>query len=247
MLAEFKMKLDTDQELSVQKSSLFHGALMELLTPEYTDYLHESRLHPYAQHLERKDGEWYWVVSTLNTEAKEQIIDHTLAELQKVKIDKIQAEVTIAETECRTLAYKDLARQFYMTDSSRYINLHFCTPVSFKQKGRYLIYPDIRCIYQSLMSKYDAATSPGSMLDEETLEQLCEDTKIIQYDLKSTSFALEGVRIPSFIGRMKIKLDGTQTLANFANMLFEFGTFSGVGVKNSLGMGAFHILEGRKE
>ena len=63
------------------------------------------------------------------------------------------------------------------------------------------------------------------MLDEETLEQLCANAQIVRYDLKSVSFSLEGVRIPSFIGKITIRMNGTKTMAGFANMLIEFGTF----------------------
>ena len=43
-------------------------------------------------------------------------------------------------------------------------------------------------------------------------------------------------------------MHGTSTMVNFANMLFRFGTYSGIGIKTSLGMGSFKILkdEGRK-
>jgi len=71
---------------------------------------------------------------------------------------------------------------------------------------------------------------------------------VIRYDLKSVSFSLEGVKIPSFIGKITIKLHGTDTMANFVNMLFEFGEYSGVGIKTSLGMGYMKIINegGRK-
>ena len=104
-----------------------------------------------------------------------------------------------------------------------------------------MFYPDIHCIFQSLMAKYDAAVKENQMLDDEALEQLCQNAKIIRYDLKSVNFALEGVKIPSFIGKITIKMRGTQTMANFANLLIKFGTFSGVGIKTSLGMGSYKI------
>lgn len=55
------------------------------------------------------------------------------------------------------------------------------------------------------MNKYDAAVSDEVMADEDTLEQLCENARITGYDLKSVNFSLEGVRIPSFIGKLTIK------------------------------------------
>lgn len=100
----------------------------------------------------------------------------------------------------------------------------------------------------SLMNKYDSATAENTMHDEDTLEQICEHAQVIRYDLKSVSFSLEGVKIPSFIGKITIKLHGTDTMANFVNMLFEFGEYSGVGIKTSLGMGYMKIINegGRK-
>ena len=85
-------------------------------------------------------------------------------------------------------------------------------------------------------------------MELDTLEQICEHAQVIRYDLKSVSFSLEGVKIPSFIGKITIKLHGTDTMANFVNMLFEFGEYSGVGIKTSLGMGYMKIINegGRK-
>ena len=93
----------------------------------------------------------------------------------------------------------------------------------------------------------DAVMKDESMIDEETLEQLCENSRVICYDLKSVPFHLEGIKIPAFIGKITIKLTGTQTLANFAHLLLQFGTYSGIGIKTAIGMGAVKILdEGRR-
>ena len=64
------------------------------------------------------------------------------------------------------------------------------TPTSFKQRGLYLIYPDLRCLYQSLMRKYGMARQE-EMDSEETLEQLVNKSTVIQYNLKSCYFYLE--------------------------------------------------------
>lgn len=34
-------------------------------------------------------------------------------------------------------------------------------------------------------------------------------------------------------------------MANFAKMLFQFGTYAGIGIKTSLGMGAIQLIEER--
>ncbi len=242
MLTKIELKIKSIEEIVFQMSSLFHGALMELLPEDYADYLHVSQLHPYTQHLEFREGAWYWVVCCLDREAAQIIIHDTLMRLDSIFIRNRNITVEIVEKNYSELTYKSLMDSFYDTECSRYINIHFISPTAFKRDGRYVFYPDIRCIFQSLMNKYDAAVRDEGMVDEDTLEQLCENAQIAAYDLKSVNFSLEGVRIPSFIGKLTIKMNGTSTMANFANMLFRFGTYSGVGIKTALGMGSFKIL-----
>ena len=243
MLARIEMKLRCQDNLSYQMSSLFHGVLMERLSEEYGAYLHESRLHPYAQHLECRDREWYWIVNALNKEAVRNIIYEGLLPVDSITVKRRELELSLDRKKVDECTYRELTDQFYFLESRRYIEVHFITPTAFKQQGRYVFYPDLRCIYQSLMNKYDAAVKEESMCDEETLKELCRNSEIKHYDLKSTQFYLEGVRIPSFIGKITIRIGGTQTMTNFANLLFQFGTYSGVGIKTSLGMGAIKLLE----
>lgn len=244
MLAKLKMKLNCKGELAYQMSSLFHGALMELLLGDYAEKLHLSRLHPYAQHLEYQEGDWYWVVCCLNREAAQKIIHDTLWNLTCIHIKKREMEINIVSKSYEELAYRELLNRFYEQDRERYIQIHFVSPTAFKQRGEYVFYPELRCIFQSLMNKYDAAVSEETMRDEDTLKQLCENAKIIRYDLRSVAFSLEGIKVPAFIGKITIKMSGTQTMTNFANMLFQFGAYSGVGIKTALGMGCIQIIKG---
>ncbi len=243
MLARLEMGLQDSGSLTYPMSSLFHGVLMGQIPQEYASHLHDSRLHPYTQHLERRGQGWYWIVNTLNQEAVAKILYHGLVPMREIYLQKHGLRISICSKELEECSFEKLAGYFYQMRGGRYIQLHFITPTAFKQQGKYLFYPDIRCIYQSLMNKYDAAAKDEAMCDEETLEELCKNTKIKHYDLKSTWFHLEGVRIPSFIGKVTFKLGGTQTMVSFANMLFRFGLFSGVGIKTALGMGAFRIME----
>ena len=68
-------------------------------------------------------------------------------------------------------------------------------------------------------------------------------TSIQQYQLRSTAFSLEGVKIPAYLGTIALRVRGTNTMADFANLLLQFGEYSGVGIKTSLGMGAYKRKE----
>lgn len=242
MLSRLDMTLSGAEQLNYQMASLFHGALMEMLPEAYVAELHESMLHPYTQHLEMRDHQWHWVVTTLNDQAKDLIIDQTLAQKNQVDIKKHELVVGIAEKKMSELTDKELSSQFYQEDAPRTISLQFLTPTAFKIDGRYVFYPDIRSIYLSLMNKYDAASKAGSMKDEDALELLCRNTSLFRYDLRSTLFSMEGVKIPSFVGKITFRMHGAQTMTNLAQMLFRFGEYSGIGIKTALGMGAVKML-----
>jgi len=242
MPSRLDMTLSGAEQLNYQMASLFHGALMEMLPEAYVAELHESMLHPYTQHLEMRNHQWHWVVTTLNDRAKDLIIDQTLAQKKQVDIKKHELVVRIAEKNMSELTDKELSSQFYQEDAPRTISLQFLTPTAFKIDGRYVFYPDIRSIYLSLMNKYDAASKAGSMKDEDALELLCRNTSLFRYDLRSTLFSMEGVKIPSFVGKITFRMHGAQTMTNLAQMLFRFGEYSGIGIKTALGMGAVKML-----
>ena len=136
--------------------------------------------------------------------------------------------------------------EFYNVKGDKYYNIQFITPTSFKSNGRYMIFPDLRLMYKSLMKKYSASSTDMDMYDEDTLEQLIESSEITRYRLQSTVFPLEGVVIPSYKGSLSIRLHGNDTISRYARLLFSFGEYSGIGIKSSIGMGALKLLNDLK-
>ena len=242
MLAKLEMRLDKRRELSSQMASSFHGALMELLPEDYAAALHQARRHAYAQHIERRGEDWYWIVAALNGDTTQKMLKETLMNLSSFTLKKHQLTLQVLEKNYQELTDLELSHAFYQETAERYITVQFMTPTSFKKNGRYINYPDIRTIFSNLMNRYDAANAEESMQDEDTLDQLAEKAVLSRYELRSTVFSLEGVRIPAFLGKMTLRMDGTQTMTNFANMLFRFGTYSGIGIKTALGMGAIRLI-----
>lgn len=240
-LTKYEYTLETSAPIRSQMSSLFHGVLIESIPSGYADYVHYSQLHPYTQHIEINKECVKWVVTCLNDQAREYIIKEGIDSLNEFDLKRQSIHVRIIGKKETKLSEQELTYQFYNEQASNIVKIKFVTPTAFKQAGRYLYLPDIRCIYQSLMNKYDVSAESNVMMDEEVLNQLTEDTFMIGYRLQSVSFQLEGVRIPSFIGEVRWKIKGPQTMVNYANMLLRFGTFSGVGIKTSLGMGAIEI------
>ncbi len=244
MLAELRMNLDVDKpEFGCYQSSNMQGILMEQIDAGYAARLHEHGLKPYSQYL-LIGKEKEWIVKTCTEEAYEEVI-LPLASQQFTQfvIEKKNISIKIKEKQIKTVDKNDLLNEFYSVGGSRYLNLEFLTPASFKSHGRYVIMPDTRYIYQSLMNKYSVSSDGMDMYDEEALEQLADSSSIIQYRLRSTFFSAEGVKIPSFKGEVCIKVSGTDTMARYARLLARFGEYSGVGIKTAMGMGALRLGE----
>ena len=72
---------------------------------------------------------------------------------------------------------------------------------------------------------------------KDILETFEKHVEISMYKLRSTSFHLDGTKVPAFIGDVTIVVKGPVQLVNLANMLLTFGTYSGVGIKTGIGMG----------
>ncbi len=247
MLAELRMEIeDSTGELGYFKSSNLQGIIMETINPEYAEQLHIQGRSPYSQHLEViKEGnirKTVWVISTLTSDAYENIILPLLKpDFSKITFKKSSETYKISNKQVSTKDKKELLERFNNVKGEQFLNLEFITPTSFKSNGKYVIYPDIRLLFTSLMNKYDVSSEDMHMYDEDTLEQIINDCCLVRYDLKSTFFPLEGIRVPGFKGKIGIKITGTDTIKRYARFLSEFGEYSGVGIKCGMGMGALRI------
>lgn len=247
MLAELKIKLEGDsKELNCYHSSNLQGVLMEHIKSEYASLLHHQKINPYSQFLNYDKG-YCWIIHTMTEEAYKEIILPILSpDFTSFDIKKKDIHVEIKDKELKILPKRSLLEEFYSSDSREpFYTFEFRTPTAFKQNGRYVNYPDIRLLFQSLMNKY-SINSDMDMFDNETLEQLTKCISLSRYHLHSTFFPLEGIKIPAFMGHMTIHIHGSKTMENYVKLLLRFGEYSGIGIKTAMGMGAIRIKEKEK-
>lgn len=245
VLTELRIKLESENSnIGYYQSSNLQGILMEQIDEDYAEAMHRQGLKPYSQYVLNKGGT-EWVIHTYTEEAYEKIILPLMRDdFTNAVIEKKEISFRLAQKQLHTRPMKELLEEFYSVNGGRYFNIDFLTPASFKSGGRYVIMPEMRYIYQSLMNKYSAVSREMEMYDEETLEQLSENSEIVRYRLQSSFFPLEGVRVPAFIGSIGVKIRGSDTMARYARLLFRFGEYSGIGIKTAIGMGAVRIREG---
>ena len=247
MLAKLRLKLKSKSRITRDMSSLFHGAVLEMLDTEYVHKLHCSSVNPYSMYLSFEEEEVYLNLMTLTKDAYDRIIFNRLDRLDGFDLRHNGIHIEVEEHMLESQGRKTLLKDFYKECLSSQITVEFCTPTAFKQRGKYLFLPDIRCIYQSLLNKYEETDEDFAFKDEDTLFHLTEHTHIKGYRLKSVPFPLEGINIPGFVGELRLSLSAPKPLINLANILFEFGTYSGIGIKTSMGMGGIRLHKGGKK
>lgn len=244
MLIRMKYHLRPERPLSCRNASLFQGMLMQRIDPQYGEILHRSELKPYSQYLDCQKDQAIWVLQTLTDIAENQIINtpHFLAG-KSICLERLGLSAKITGIDRETLTQEELLEQTFFTKCPRTVKVQFITPTAFKVQGRYQNYPTIQHIFGSLIQKYNAVHTTTEIAGENLLEDLQRFTSVIGYNLRNTTFPVEGITIPSFVGTLLLKISGPQQMVNLVHLLLYFGTYSGIGIKTAMGMGALRIIE----
>lgn len=250
MLSKIILELNTQEKIDYRKSSIFQSVLLNETSKEYAAKMHEMNLRPYSQYVyyDAKAQKTYWNIQTSSDEAYENLIVPIQNEaFTDFTMEHNNLSVHIVDKRLETVPLETMFKDFYTKSSENTIRIKFLTPTAFKQNGRYIFYPDLRLIYQSLMKKCSAVSDKIDFMDDDTLEQLIQYSEIVRYALRSTNFPMSSVNIPSFIGDIQIRIHGPALLSNFIYLLMKMGEYLGVGIKSAMGMGAIQIINRRDE
>ena len=236
------------EELTYNRSSLLHGVIMERIPGVYAEEMHREGMKPFCQNLQKAGDQTVWQVNALTSSAYENIIMPLLSDdfcSFELKHNGLTCEISGKQLITDTTEH--LIEEYYLGECDRSVSILFQTPTAFRQQGQYVFYPDLRLIYSSLMNRFDQFEENQGMRSEETLEQLVGYSRITGYHLRSHLFSLEGIRIPSFTGRINLRIGGPAQLVNLVHLLLHYGEYSGVGIKTAIGMGRMQIAERRRE
>lgn len=233
LIIEFTV--DKSQKIDYNIGSVLQGIMMTFLDRDYGDILHKQSLRPYSQYFEIKNNKYYWIINTLTEESKIGIIDKILESNRrsldltyrksKLNIEKIKLDQCMI---LDNIAKKDIV-------------VNFKTPTSFKKTtGGYEIFPSVKHIFNSIINKYK--NFYGDNLDENLLEKIIQNVEITGYNLKTSHFGVKGNYVPGFMGTINLKIKGNLIFKNDVMRLLQFAQYSGVGLKATMGMGAFEII-----
>ena len=225
-------------------ASLMQGVLMEQVETDFARSLHENRIHPYSQYVLATGNDITWTVNALSDEGKCQLIDPLMENLKEtIFLSHREETLQILEKSLVRADYEELIEKYYFGNCRRDLHISFLTPTSFKQNGKYCIFPTARLFFQSLMLRYDAGSKDSRIYSEEMVNEFEQYAEITDYRLRSVKYSMEGVRIPSFIGDCTFLIRGPQQLVNVAHLLAQAGCYTGVGIKTGMGMGAMSVRE----
>lgn len=214
-----------------------HGLIMEKISHDYAEKMHESTFRPFSQAVRYENDQNNWTISTLNKEAFNQIIPF-IQSIKSAFIDQKNDTVTFGSPLIKETSYDAMFLKNYInTETNRIIKLQFLTPVSFKHQGTYINMPTPKLILSGIAKKYDLYCDRHETLSDELFDQFEKHVFISSYNLRSSSFSLEGIKIPSFIGTVTLFVTSNPTFCNYINMLCDYAEYCGVGIKTALGMG----------
>lgn len=241
---EIALQFPADVRSNQSMGSVMHGAMMELIGSDTSQWLHNmNSLRPFSQCLyyDKERGTPVWRINSLTKEAGERIIEPISSFVGKELFLKSKSyPVKIGEILSDTRSgYQQLADDIFLTDDVPSVaRLKFLTTVSFKRDNRYVILPELYLIYQSLLSKWNTF-SDGNIMESENLDkEFAATSSIIRYNLQSRIFSLEKTKINGFSGELRIKLGGNEMMKRMAGLLLNYSSFAAIGIKNALGMGS---------
>ena len=212
-----------------------YAFLLEQANPQDAAWLHEDGSRSISQYLlfDKEKSCYIWTVNISSEEVYE-LLSPILDNLSEIIIEN--QTFSIADKAHCVISAEALIAKGRQSTQNR-CTLSFRTPTSFKQSGRYAIFPQEKLILQSLITRWNEAFPEFPLDGEDAFQALLAGIHIVDYQLKSTRFFLKGVKIPSFVGFCVIEAKLALPLLELWTTLAAFADYSGIGIKTGLGMG----------
>ena len=238
MAQRFYFDLRYQGQLFGNPGYAFYGMLMEHLPPELGEELHQQDRFLLRQSVRywQREGRASWTVDLFDPRL-EPILTALAAE-PSLTVQKLTFQVqatTYAPLPQPAELFSLAAERFGEADRCR---IELLTPCTFRQQGRYVIFPTVELMVQSLAARWDLLHPDTPIRDPDAGRELCRGLAIEDYRLHTTRGQLKGVRIPAFCGSVILRQRLPAPLRQLWQVLLLSGEQTGMGAKTALGMGA---------
>ncbi|MBS4728524.1 CRISPR-associated endoribonuclease Cas6 [Mycobacterium sp. SM1] len=219
-----------------------HGVLMDAISGDYAETLHNCKVNPYSQcALGRSSTVLDWHVRTLTSEAGTHIVEPLVRDsFSGFRLRSVGLSITVTRRTVEKVPLSELSRAFYAPPETNRFRVSFLTPTAFKQAGEYVFWPDPRLVFQSLAQKYCAIVDDDEP-EEGLIDEFGRAIRLTSYRVMSQQFIIGAARVPGFTGYATFTIKGADCFTSYVAVLLRFGEFSGCGIKSSLGMGAMQV------
>lgn len=238
MLTRYELTLESSRAVQPESEWAYplYAALLEQLPETVAESQHIGDRTPISQFLRcDPDGTMRWHVSLLGT-AAEDVIAPVLETNKVYHLRKLNTVLQVTDRRKVTISsVEDLLTEPHKQKRK----LRFCTPTAFKSRGEYELLPTPERMLQNLVRQWNVCVPECSIEDEdnEGIFMLTRDLRYCGLELKDRTYRLKGHPIPGIMGTLTLDNRYQGFLAQLVNGLLTFATFSGVGIKTTLGMG----------
>ncbi len=246
-----KITLKTPNNIILNQSigSVMQGVLMDCINSDYASFLHQQSLHPYSQYcyFDKTNHLLHWTICALNTQA----INEILLPLSEIKTaiflrkKRIYLNIINKNYDFND-SYENLAETYFQSKNDcTDISYQFITSTGFKNNNSYVIFPTPQLIFNSLLRKWNTFAGKEILTQRGLSYDLAMQVYVKNYSLALVPFHLEGKAIPAFKGKYDLGISQKTMAKNIIYLLSKYASYSGIGIKTSIGMGAtrtnFHI------
>ncbi|MDO5562316.1 MAG: CRISPR system precrRNA processing endoribonuclease RAMP protein Cas6 [Synergistaceae bacterium] len=234
--------------LSANDAYLLYGALMEKVGTDTAERLHSQETAVVSQYLiPLCDGQKVkWAVNLL---CKEQFPEIAVVMEDSNSFNITSKGCSLKVEERGSIVVNNIGELMDIPgedqDCSRF-HLRFVSPTSFHVNGEYQFFPTVRHILGSLSQRWSSAFPQNAIDDDDAFAALEKGVRITGYNLKSVYYPLKGNSIAAFTGSVTISARLAPPMLQLLRGMLSFASFSGVGIKTTLGMGGVAVKESPK-
>lgn len=245
MITQLKYQIEVPENLYLDSSwgYWFYAALMERIPDEMAEMFHLPDRTPINQYLSISSREKtaYWIVNILGDEAEQSLLSW-MESIRELELRECAHPFKLVLNGKRSFAD---ANAFWnhaveMPDAMVH-RLSIMTPTAFRSNHRYVIFPDIRLILQSLILRWNSIVPALEICDEDVIRMMETQIWMRDYRLQTQRFELKGQKIPGFCGTIWLQNRLPAPLLEIWKGLLSFSEYSGLGIKTALGMGAVEL------
>lgn len=245
MIVQYRLPFTSagSQPLPLGLAYRLYAWLLEQIDSEYGERLHEQGEKPVSQYIrfDRVAKSSIWIVNLLSEESTEHFapildqLNHISLHEMELSVDG-RSSMQFATTRALLLHAKD--RPF-----RKWEKLQIISPTTFKQNGRYTLFPQEQLLLHSLVQKWNTFCGDYPLDDNDAIAMLERGIYICGYRLKTLRYPMKQVTVPGFCGELTLEAHLSAPMQELWKALLVFSQFSGIGVKTTLGMGGVCILE----